>query len=101
MGLEMNSAMRPLLILWDFVTAWRRLELKASRSAMMMIAKEAGAEHLLVMEWMVWMWTRSAINVPPISNISARERFSGVPLHSRALMPKREVKKDSGRKLLL
>lgn len=65
----------------------------------MMIAKEAGAEHLLV--WNGWYGCDSECDVPPISNISVRERFSGVPLHSRALMPKREVKKDSGRKLLL
>lgn len=43
MGLEMNSDHRPRLILWDFVTVWRRLPLNAIRRAMPIIAKEAGA----------------------------------------------------------
>lgn len=52
MGLEMNSDHRPRLILWDFVTVWRRLPLKAIRRAMPMIAKEAGAEDGIVsIEW--------------------------------------------------
>lgn len=37
--------------------------------------------------------------LPPISSISARDKFSGVPLHSRALIPKRDVKKESGKNL--
>lgn len=35
-----------------------------------------------------------------MTSIVLRVRFSGSPLHSRALMPKREVKKERGRKLI-
>jgi hypothetical protein len=38
-------------------------------------------------------------NGPAISNISPRVGFVCSPLHSRALIPKREVKKDRGRNL--
>lgn len=102
MGLEMKSPNRPRLILCDFVTAWRRVELNAISSAIMMIAKDVGAVARLVsVEWIQWRGGRDCEILPPISSISVKERFSGVPLHSRALMPKRDVKKDSGRKLQL
>lgn len=39
-------------------------------------------------------------DLPAISNISASVRFAVSPLHSLALMPKRDVKNDSGRKLI-
>jgi hypothetical protein len=55
----------------------------------------------LAVEPYKWEEVGSCGSIPPISNISAKERFSGVPLHSRALMPKRDVKKDNGRKLNL
>lgn len=39
-------------------------------------------------------------DLPAISSISASVRFAVSPLHSLALMPKRDVKNDSGRKLI-
>lgn len=38
-------------------------------------------------------------HLPAISSMVLRVRFSCSPLHSRALMPNNEVKKDNGRKL--
>lgn len=38
--------------------------------------------------------------LPAITSIVLRVRFSGSPLHSRALMPKSEVKNERGRKLI-
>lgn len=37
--------------------------------------------------------------LPAMISIVWRVRFVGSPLHSRALMPKRDVKKERGRKL--
>lgn len=38
-------------------------------------------------------------DLPAISSIVAKVRFVWSPLHSRALMPKSDVKKDRGKKL--
>jgi hypothetical protein len=37
--------------------------------------------------------------LPAMVSIVSKVRFVGSPLHSRALMPKREVKNERGRKL--
>lgn len=50
----------------------------------------------MVREGIVGMWVHI---LPEMYSIWPRVRFSGSPLHSRALMPNREVKKERGRKL--
>jgi hypothetical protein len=66
---------------------------------MPIIAKEAGAEDKSVSIERVPGGGWSCGGIPAISSIWEIDRFSGVPLHSRALMPNKDVKKDSGRKL--